>query len=437
MKKILFIASVLVFGASMFGAPKKNAVKISLDDTPIGWASYTGTTDLAGETVTPPDATRGTVGGFGGQEITVTNRAELLDAVKIEGKKIIYIQGLIDMTDTGDGSLIPSTVTGSTPGLDQFIAERTAGTVIPCQNYKEWKVKYTGSFKASDDQYGPVGEVQAKLNADWGERIILRINNDTTIIGLDQNSGIRGGSWQIIDVNNVIVRNLSIGDCYNPFPLIESDDGLNADYDCITIRSSKYVWIDHCRLYSTYSVEDLNTDKYETSDHEKTKWQVYDGLCDITRTCDFVTVSWCKIMNHEKTMLIGNSDKFTADVNHQTITLHHNWFDSCVQRLPMVRFATLHIFNCVYTNMKRYAIDRRQDCRIISENNYFETEINSLTANVKGSFFDKGSINVKKAGMSATPSWNPASYYKYKLDPSKTVLKTVQAQAGNTGTFVK
>ena len=54
MKKILFFASVLVLGASMFGAAKKNAVKISLNDSPVGWASYVGTTDLAGGETTPP-----------------------------------------------------------------------------------------------------------------------------------------------------------------------------------------------------------------------------------------------------------------------------------------------------------------------------------------------------------------------------------------------
>lgn len=436
MKKLLLITSVLALGASVFAAAPKG-VKISLNDAPIGWASYVGTTDLAGEAVTPPDAVKGTIGGFGGEEITVTNRAELLAATSKVGKKIIYVKGIIDMTDTGSGSLIPSTVTGTTEGLDKFIAERTAGTVIECSGYKDWKVKYTGSFKASEDQHGPVGDVQIKLNTDWKDLILLPINDDTTIIGVDNASGIRGGSWGIIGAKNVIIRNLSIGDCYNPFPLIEADDGLNADYDCITIRRSKYVWVDHCELYSTYSVKDLETDKYETIDHEKLKWQVYDGLCDMTQTNDFITISWCKIRNHEKTMLIGNSDKYTADINHQTITLHHNWFDSCVQRLPMVRFATLHIFNCCYTNMLRYAIDRRQDCKIVSENNYFESEINSLTANTKGSFFDKGSINVKKAGMSSVASWEPAKYYKYKADISKNVQKLVQSQAGNTGTFVK
>ena len=56
--------------------------------------------------------------------------------------------------------------------------------------------------------------------------------------------------------------------------------------------------------------------KFKSKDGEMMKWQVHDGLLDITNESDFVTVSWCILRNHDKTQLIGSSDKKTGDANH-------------------------------------------------------------------------------------------------------------------------
>jgi len=410
---------------------KSDVQVISVNDAADGWASYTGTKDLSGASVVPPSSRKGTTGGAGGTVYVVKNRAELMAAASKKEKKVIYVEGVIDMTDTGSGTMIPSVVTGSTPVLDKFIADNTAGSVLPCANYKEWKEKYTGSFKYSEDQNGPVALLRDTINTKYRGIIELNVSSDTTIIGADENAQIIGGAVAIHKVKNVVVRNLKISDCYNPFPAVEEDDGLNADFDGITVRGSKYVWIDHCTLTTRFTPEDIATDHYNTKDGESVKWQVYDGLLDIVAANDFVTVSWCVLSNHDKTMLMGNSDKATADKNHQTVTLHHNQFDSCVQRLPMVRYATLHIYNNVYTNQKKYGIDCRKDSRIYSECNSFEKEINSRTANKKGDFYDTGSVNLNRKDLDAKPVWNPSDYYKYKAQSADAAKKAVLANAGS------
>ncbi|MBQ7882311.1 MAG: hypothetical protein IJ312_06330 [Treponema sp.] len=425
----LKVASVLMLGILMI-VNSFAVSEISVNDAPEGWASYIGKKDLAGGRNTPPDATKGTIGGQGGEVFTVKNRTELLNALNKGDKRIIYVEGVIDMTDTGNGSLIPSTYSGSTSELDKMIEKYTADSVLPCKNYSEWKTKYTASFNYTEDQSGDIAALRNKMNEAWKNLIYLNIKSNTTLIGVDENAGIRGGSIYVKDAQNVIIRNLNIGDCYNPFPEIQADDGLNADFDCVVFRKSKYVWLDHCTLYSTFSAQEIEKDKYSTKDHHDVKWQVYDGLCDIVQTNDFVTVSWCIFRNHDKTMLVGNSDKVVADINHQTITLHHNWFDGCTQRLPMVRFATIHIYNNVYTNQKKYGIDRRKDCKVYSECNSFEETIRSLTANKHGSFFDKGSVNIKKENMDSKPSWNPSDYYKYKAESAEKAKKLVMSNAG-------
>ncbi len=410
-------------------AASKSDGIITVSDQALGWASYSGAKDLAGKSVTPPSA-KGTNGGEGGKVIVVKNRNELLNAVNLKEKKIIYIEGMIDMTDTGDGSKVPSAATESTPALDKFIASNTKGTVIECADYKEWKTKYTAAFAYSEDQYGEVGKVRDIINEKWRDMIIVYVNSNTTIIGADENCGITGGGFYVKDADNVVIRNLEIHDCYNAFPKIENDDGINADFDAMTIRKSKYVWIDHCTFDTRFLPEDLEKDHYLTKDGTEVKWQVYDGLCDMVETNDFVTVSWCVVRNHDKTSLIGNSDKRVEDKLHQTITLDHNWYHNCVQRLPMVRFATLHVVNCVYTNQKRYGIDCRKDSRIYSENNSFEKEINSRTPNKKGAFYDTGSENLNRKELDKKPVWNPKDFYKYKAESAKDAKASVMAKAG-------
>lgn len=428
MKKIISIVVGILFSVSCLFA--ENVSSISVSDSAVGWASYTGEKDLTGQKINVPSP-KGVNGGEGGQVFTVSNRAELLAALSKGSKRIIYVDGIVDMTDTGKGSLIPSEVTGSTAGLDEMIRKATAGSVLPCKTYKEWKTKYTASFNYDENQGGAVKDLRTELNNAWKELITLRLEDNTTLIGLGENSGIRGVSFVVKGKKNVIVRNLSISDCYNPFPKIEDNDGLNADFDCVSIQGSSYVWIDHCSIFSTFSAEDIKADVYSTKDGQKIKWQVYDGLCDITNTNDFVTISWNTFKNHDKTMLIGNSDKNVADKGHQTITVHHNIFDGCTQRLPMVRFATIHIYNNVYTNTKSRGIDRRQDCRIYSENNWFADKEKSVTSNTFGSFFDVGSENIKTTGLSKTAEWNPSDYYKYSAESASSAKENVLKFAGN------
>ena len=396
-----------------------------------GWASYSGKFDLAGQAVVPPDGKYGCVGGGNSSvSVTVSNRKELLEALNKGSARTIYVKGIIDMTDTGNGSLIPSEVSGSTKELDSLIENMTKKSVLPAKNYSEWKAKYTASFNYDENQSGAVKDLRDKLNGYWKELTVLRLENNTTIEGMGANCGIRGASLTIKGKSNIIIRNLNISDCYNPFPKIEAKDGLNADLDCISIQNSKYIWIDHCTVYSSFSRDKIEKDKYVTKDGQKLKWQVYDGLCDITNTNDFITVSWCIFKNHDKTMLIGNSDKKIEDKNHQTITLHHNIFDSCVQRLPMVRFATIHIYNNVYVNMLSRGIDRRQDCRIYSEGNWFEDKEKSITSNTFGSLYDSGSYNIKTAGLSKKAEWNPGDYYSYKAESAEEAKNLVLKNAG-------
>ena len=220
------------------------------------------------------------------------------------------------------------------------------------------------------------------------------------------------------------MRNLIIQDAYDPFPQIEKGDGFNANYDAIEISGgSKYVWIDHCTLRDTISKTDSDFDTVTLKDGAEKKYQVFDGLCDIKQASDFITVSYCKFMDHDKTQLIGHSADYTDDTNHQTITLHNNYYLNCGQRLPMVRFSTIHIYNNYYdtdgTGRKNsYCIGLRENNKVYAENNYFGNV--TPVSNSQGSYYFTGNYGYDNTGSAA---WTPSNYYTY------TPLSAAEAKA--------
>ena len=403
-------------------------------EVPSGWASYTGTTNLAGEPLTPPSFLGG---NNGSKSVTVTTKKELLAALKSKDPKVIYIDGIIDMTE----GMLPAKATETTKKLDAFVAEVTSQfDNFTCETYEAWRNLYANNVLSYEDPTGDIKKVQTALKNAWGKIIIVSITSNKTLIGLGKNSGMKGAALRIKNAENIILRNLHIQDAFDPFPVLEGGDGLNAQYDGLAIQGSKYIWVDHCTFEDTLAFSDNDLPKVKTKDGEKLKWQSYDGLLDITNKNDFVTVSWCVFRNHDKTMLIGSSDKQVADINHQTITLHHNYFDGATQRLPMVRFATIHIYNNVFDNQNSsranaYAIGIRKDAKIVAENNYFGTGIKYSLANNDGKIYfsgneDNSKYKFNKSVPVATKPWNPEQYYDYSLDETSSLVDLVKEQAG-------
>jgi pectate lyase len=164
---------------------------------------------------------------------------------------------------------------------------------------------------------------------------MLRVASNKTILG---NSGatIAGCGLNISEASNVIVRNLTFRDW--------DDDAINVQY-------STRVWIDHNTLSNGY-----------------------DGAIDVKRASDYVTVSWNRVFNHEKTMLLGHSDdNASEDRGRLRVTYHHNWFDGTNSRHPRVRFGNpVHVYNNYYNNIGDYGVASTQEACVIVEGNYFE-----------------------------------------------------------------
>ena len=201
---------------------------------------------------------------------------------------------------------------------------------------------------------GTLGAPPASLN----DKPFYRISSDKSILGLGPGSGFSGAELRI-DGNkfstkdrNIITRNINIENAPDGFDGIGIQDG------------AECVWIDHC----SFSKPALGTD----------------GALDIKKGSDYITISWNTFNDYEvvpdgvsdekdfRVMLIGADNAEVGDEDDLHVTLHHNRFVDCDQRLPRVRFSQLvHVYNNYYQNVDGYAVGSAMGAYVLVEGNYF------------------------------------------------------------------
>jgi pectate lyase len=227
------------------------------------------------------------------------------------------------------------------------------------------------------------------------------VASNKTIIGLN-GARIRFGGFNLSRVDNVIIRNLTFSEA--------ADDCINIEHG--TTR----VWIDHNDFSNSF-----------------------DGLVDIKRESDFITVSWNRFHDHDKTCLLGHDDAHTDDRGHLRVTYHHNWFLNNEQRLPRVRYARTHLFNNLYQNIGGYTAGIGVEAQIISDNNVIDGANSGYTlydkASQPGFLLERGSIysrlnNDLPATSAAGIDWSPSDYYAAVPDHVLSVPQLVMAGSG-------
>jgi pectate lyase len=273
----------------------------------------------------------GTTGGSAadaGHVYTVTTWAQFKAALKDGGDapKIIKVKGMIDAVSEG---------------CEAF----TTGGYDLQQYLKDYDPAVWGNDKVAS---GPQEDARVASAANQDSVIKAAVPSNTTIVGVGKNSGILGGSLQIKAVSNVILRNLTIEaplDCFPKWdPTDDNNTGnWNSEYDAVVVFGTDHVWIDH---------NTLTDGRYPDSERPSyfgKVFQQHDGLTDIVRGANYVTVSWNSFKDHDKNMLIGNSDSTaTTDGGKLKVTMHHNKFDGILQRSPRVRFGQVDVYNNSY-----------------------------------------------------------------------------------------
>ncbi|WP_424138253.1 M10 family metallopeptidase C-terminal domain-containing protein [Roseomonas chloroacetimidivorans] len=218
---------------------------------------------------------------------------------------------------------------------------------------------------------------------------------------------VKGGS------SNLIFQNLSIHDV-NSGPK-----------DAIGIEGgSSNIWIDNNEFYSS-------TDKGK---------DYYDGLIDMKRGVEYVTVSDNVFRDHYKVSLNGFSD---SDEGGRYVTYNGNLFENVGSRAPSVRDGVAHVYDNYYKDVETSAINMRMGAVGLIENNVFENvkdPIVSLDSEKIGFWELKGNeftnVTWGKVGSgeaSAADGKSTGSYdapYAYTLEDTSKVKALVTSKAG-------
>ncbi|MEN3322659.1 T9SS type A sorting domain-containing protein [Mariniflexile soesokkakense] len=236
-----------------------------------------------------------------------------------------------------------------------------SGTTVTATSYAELK-----AYAESTTPYIIMVQGTISNGANGGK---IDIQSNKSIIGVGNNAFLNGIGLEIKNHNNVIIQNLRITligvTTRIDTPGVYSSTGDNGQPqilvnggDCVSISgTSTNIWIDHCEIFSEDPSVQTNKD-------------LYDGLIDIKGTTGFITISWCYIHDHHKGGLVGASDTdLWAD---RKVTLHHNYYNKVLLRVPMYRGSTGHFFNNYIVGATDATEIRANTC-VRVEKNYYET----------------------------------------------------------------
>ncbi|HET6332030.1 MAG TPA: polysaccharide lyase family 1 protein [Polyangiales bacterium] len=186
----------------------------------------------------------------------------------------------------------------------------------------------------------------------------IKQKNDLTILGAD-GSAANFGIHVAGSSSNIIIRNLTFG-------LLPG----GGDSDAISLEgmSSGFpnnIWIDHNELSSSLA------------DCPGAGDTAFDGLIDLKKGADHVTISYNYLHDHQKASLHGYSDDDDA-ARH--VTIHHNLFEKIGSRTPLQRHGYAHVLNNAFVGISTSGINVRMEGYALIEANYFENVLNPVTS---------------------------------------------------------
>ncbi|MET9860508.1 polysaccharide lyase family 1 protein [Streptomyces smyrnaeus] len=276
---------------------------------------------------------------------------------------------------------------GSTPKIIKVRGTIAAGSSDGCAAYEadgydfdqylaDYSPEVWGRDKDLSDEPDDSQEGLRRASAArQAAAVTARVPANTTIVGTGRRAGFTGAGLRIQGVDNVIVRNLRFEsplDCFPQWDPTDGDSGSwNSEYDSAVVHGATHVWLDH----NTFT-DGRHPDSALPSYYGRL-YQQHDGELDIVRGADQVTVSWNVFADHDKTLMIGNSDSAAdTDRGRLRVTLHHNLFSGLVERAPRVRFGEVDVYNNHYVIDARrtsygYSLGIGKESRLVAERNAF------------------------------------------------------------------
>jgi len=236
----------------------------------------------------------------------------------------------------------------------------------------------------------------------------LTVTANKSFLGAGEGAAVVNAGFRLINVTNVIFRNFTVRDSYIPGDFVGKRP--DNDRDGIQMDTCTHVWVDH--MYFT---------------------RLGDGLVDIRKDCDNVTLSWNVFADHNKALGEG----WTQNVVTR-LTLHHNWIRNTHQRnASLDNTAASHVYNNYLEDISSYGMLGRNAALLVVEGNYFRDVRNPLHHQGPGgelvarnNVFDSCTGNT---GQERGQSFDPAAAYTYELTPTTAVPALVREFGGPLG----
>lgn len=228
------------------------------------------------------------------------------------------------------------------------------------------------------------GKTFNEYDSYWNMLDVLAGQN-ITIEGIGTDAAIFQWGFAFKKCNSIEVKNLRF---YN-----YTEDAVGFEGGSSDIDYGNY-WLHHC----TFDIGLNNWDICFEADKGDG-----DGSSDF-KYCHNVTISYCRYNKTHKTNLIGSGDSALQ----YNFTIHHNYYNNCGSRLPLLRQANVHFYNNYYYKTTGYCSSVRANAYAFFENCYYESAKNPFNT-VKSS---NGAGLIKAIGcefVNCTTSKNTSS----------------------------
>ncbi len=302
--------------------------------------------------------------------LTESNKNNVLNSAYVDGKQVDISAYMKNSQYKGIGELLNNRRYNGTDCLEVGIAKL-------CQVYGAVTIRVIGRVTAeqkSDGTSTMIGltDYNSKGNGgsvgDNGRMARMIDAKNLTIEGVGEDACIYGWGIHFIASGNggesFEVRNLR----FEKYP--EDAVGMEGQQDGSTLTVPvQRCWIHNNSFYPGYCANPAESDKAEG-----------DGSCDFKRG-RYYTLSYNYFVDCHKTNLVGSSDSSLQ----YDITFHHNYWENCGSRIPLLRNANLHFYNNYISNditMEygatgsklglSYVSSVRANSFLFAENNYYD-----------------------------------------------------------------
>lgn len=273
-------------------------------------------------------------------------------------------------------------------------AGASSSNIVTISSYEELTSTYASLISGDEPAIITIsGTISTAFNPDPLMSVNVNVGSNKTICGDTTNQGRLRNIELNIEGENIIVRNLMLGEVIG-WDFQGHRSGAN---DAMCLNGATHVWIDHCEFQSHLTPQDLDgnaitsSSSYYSTDEDWAK-DFYDGLLDIKNGSTWITISNCYFHDHWKAVLCASGDE-GPDANKTTgatdkdmrVTFYGNYWKNISARQPLFRYGKAHVANSYFEtesseprlyssgrNVNTTAINCRAGSEVYIDNNTFK-----------------------------------------------------------------